>query len=218
MDTYLVSSAGLQNALDQSVILEPFKNIEVGDGIFAVIHDRHLLTFSRIASDRRFDRAFVMRNHAVDERRVLSRYTFIDELFDKIPVGDIMLRDHQKSARILIDAVDDARTQFAVDAGQFIQLMHQSVYERTAVVAGRRLDDYPFRFVYDRNIQIFMDDIKIQVLRLDVRFYELTLFDDDLVIRLQFIIRLDRSAVHCDDAVFDPALHVASGCIRHDFT
>src|SRR5699024_12574498 len=122
MDTYLVSSAGLQNALDQSVILEPFKNIEVGDGIFAVIHDRHLLTFSRIASDRRFDRAFVMRNHAVDERRVLSRYTFIDELFDKIPLGDILLRIQQKYAPILNITVDEAPKKFAVEAGKSIQL------------------------------------------------------------------------------------------------
>ncbi len=125
-------------------------------------------------------------------------------------MGDVVLRDHQQSARIFIDTVDDARPQLAVDAGQFIQLVHQTVHQRAAVMAGRRVDDHSFRFVYDCDIRILIDDVQVQIFSFDIRFDKFTLSGDNLVIGLYFIIRLHRAAVHRHDAVFDAALYITS--------
>ena len=69
----------------------------------------------------------------------------VGELRGEAAVGAVGLGDDHQPARVLVEAVDDARPRDAADAGQAVAAMgDQRVDQRAGVVAGGR-DGRPAR-------------------------------------------------------------------------
>ena len=82
-------------------------------------------------------------------------------------MSEVVLRDDQKPARVLVDAVDDARADLAVDAGQTISAVVQERVDQSPVrVARRRVDDHAFRLVDDQQVIVLIDHTQRNILRL----------------------------------------------------
>ncbi len=73
-------------------------------------------------------------------------------------MGKVVLRHDQQPAGVFVDAVDDARTDFSVDAGQAVSaVVQKSVDEGPVGVARRRVDDHALRLVHDQQVIVLID-------------------------------------------------------------
>src|SRR5699024_1617567 len=218
MDADLMGAAGLEYAFHQSELIEAFNHIEMRHRLPAVVHYGHCLALIRVPADRRFDCSFVMGDYTMDQRGISARHGLIHKLIDKGPVRHVVFGHHEQPACILVDPVHYTGPQFAVDAGQVVQLMHQTVDECAGSVAGGGVHHHAAPLVHNGHMVVFMNDIKTEVFGDDVTFNKLTLVHFHQIIRLHLVIRLHSAAVNQYYAFFDTPLHVAAGCIRHDFS
>ena len=88
-------------------------------GIFTVfLYNSHFLAIGGVTADRRVDSAMVGLHMPIYNRLIFSRESVPFDLFGEGKMCKIILCNDQKSACILIDAVNNAGANDAVDAGQ----------------------------------------------------------------------------------------------------
>ena len=113
----LVRAARLQAALDERVVAEALEHAEVRDSRLAVLmHDGHLLAVRRMTTDVALDDACLLADVAADDGPVDAVRRLCADLLREVEMRRVVLgRDHD-ARRVLVEAVDDARTDLAVDA------------------------------------------------------------------------------------------------------
>ena len=80
---------------------------------------------------------------------------------------EVVLRDGDKSARILVDAVDYPGAKYSPDARKTVAAVRkQSVHERPVGISGCRMNDHSDRFVYYYYVTVLENYIKRNILRL----------------------------------------------------
>ena len=135
----------------------------------------------------------------------------LDLLREQI-VGEIVLGDDQKSARILVDPVDDPRTDDAIDRREPPgAVKEQRVHERAVPVARRGMHDHPLGLVDDQQVVILVDDVDGDVLRDDVERLCVRHLDGELLAAPQPVVLRDRLSVREDGAVVTQPLHDRAG-------
>ena len=84
------------------------------------------------------------------------------KLLCDVIVGEIILAGDDDAGGIHIDAVDDARAENTVDAGELVPaVVHQPIYQRAAVMPCGRVHHHPFGFVNENDVPVFVYDIQI---------------------------------------------------------
>ena len=91
----------------------------------------------------------------------------IGELLGEARHRALVLGRDQQAARVLVEAMDDARPRLAADAGQRRAAMgDQRVDQRAVGIARRRMDDEPGRLVDDDEVLVLVDDVERDILAL----------------------------------------------------
>ena len=76
-------------------------------------------------------------------------------------VGKVVLRHNQQARGILVDAVDNAGAQLAVDAGEAVPaVIEQGVDQRAVPVARRRMHHKPLWLVDDQHVLVLVGNIQ----------------------------------------------------------
>jgi hypothetical protein len=119
MHADLMRAAGLQGAFEIGVLREALTHMEMRDGAAAVeLGDGHALAVAGITADGRINDAVVMVNDAVGNSQIFPMAGLVDQLGGNGLMGLVVLAGDDAAGRVLVDAVDDARPDPAVDAGQ----------------------------------------------------------------------------------------------------
>ncbi len=88
------------------------------------------------------------------------------ELGGKRLMRPVVLGDHDKAARVLVDAMNDARPLDAADAGKRVAAMgEEAVDERIVRVPGGRVHRKSGRLVDDDDVGVLVDDVKVHLPR-----------------------------------------------------
>ena len=133
----------------------------VGQRALAALDHGHALAIARMAPDRPLDRAGRGRRPAPDDRRVAALDPMDAELGREPHVGAVVLGDHHEPARVLVEAMDDARPQHPADARQAAGAMRQErVDQRAAGMARRRMDHEAGRLVEHQEMRVLVQDVE----------------------------------------------------------
>jgi hypothetical protein len=75
-------------------------------------------------------------------------------------VRDVVLGNHQQAGRILVEAMNDPRSDTTGRAGQQIEMIDQSVCECSGVNSSAWMNNHSGGFVHHDQILIFMDYVQ----------------------------------------------------------
>lgn len=78
----------------------------------------------------------------------------------------IIFGNHQQTARVFVDSMNDSRSLDAADARQVVPAMpEQRIDKRTAARTGRRMHGHTRRLVNHQQIGVFINDFQRNILR-----------------------------------------------------
>lgn len=163
MDAYLVRAATVQHAPQSTHAPAHGQRLEVGAGWPPACYNRHANPRHRVPADRCIYR---LGAHplAMRDGQVLAVYLTSGDVPDKCVVGLHGTRHHHEPRGILVQPVDNPR------AGQRRALritVQQPVQERAGPVARARVHDEPSSLVDDQHMQILVDGVERNRLRLE---------------------------------------------------
>ena len=208
----LVRAPGFEAALHERGGAEALEDVDVRARGLAGRDDGHLGALRRVASDRRVDRRRA-RQVAEDDRDVLPLDAARRQLPDEVDLRGLRLRDDDEPARVLVEAVHDARAR---QRGQRGRVMQQRVLQRAVAVAGARMHDEAGGLVEDEERVVLVDDRERDRLCGHAGVRRGRHFDDGhRFAAVQLVARghHDRRADH-DLAGLDPALEAIARMLR----
>ena len=150
----LVRAAGLQPAADERRGAEALDDLDVRARRLAGRDDGHRRALRRMAADRRIDRRRA-REVAVHDRQVLALDRARLQLADEIGLRFGRLGDDHEAARVLVEAVHDARAR---QRRQRRRVMQQRVQQRAVAVAAARMHDQAGGLVDDEDRGVLVHD------------------------------------------------------------
>ena len=173
-----------------------------------LLDDRHALAVDRMATDEVLDSSGVEAGTTVDDREIrLLDVPMGGERPDESVHRGLRLGDDKQTARVLVEAVDDAGARHAADARERRTVVEKRVDERAGEVSRRRMYDEAGRLVDADEIVVFVDDRKGDVLWLGHGRHGRGDGDDDAVRLRDLHPRLfGDSAVDGDETGLDQAL------------
>ena len=135
----------------------------VRDRLAAVLANRHAHAIDRMPPDRRVDHA-AAGHHARADRFVfaldLARF---DGAHERRVRFERASDDHQP-AGVLVEPMHDAGPRHLRELRVQVQ---QRVLQRAGRVAGAWMHDQPGRLVEDQDVPVLVDDVQLDLLRLD---------------------------------------------------
>ena len=121
MNADLMRSPGLQLTFNVGIITKTLQYPVMGHCLLSVlVIDGHFLPLHRMTADRRIDGAFVFFEVSIDDCPVFSRDRMNFQLFRDRAMGEVIFADQKGTRSIPVNAVDNARTHDAVDAGKTV--------------------------------------------------------------------------------------------------
>ena len=127
-------------------------------------------------------------------------------------MGLVILAGDEDTSGIHVNAVDDPRTQDAVDPGQILPaVVHQSVYKRARIMPGRRMDHHALGLIHQDHIAVLIKDIQGDVFSQDLRLPRLRHLKGQPVAFRHPVTGLYRTAVCKNAAGFHELLEKGTG-------
>ena len=157
-----------------------------------------------MTADVALDDACLLADVAADDGPVDAVRRLCADLFREVEMRRVVLgRDHD-ARRVLVEAVDDARTDLTVDAGEILAVIEQCIDERPRVDARCRMHDHAARLVDDDDVAVLVEDGERDILRQDLDGLCLRQMEDDFLPCLQLVVGLahttaDECLPLCDD-------------------
>ena len=127
VDADLVGAAGFDAVFDQGEgaigCCQALEDVEVGDGSPSVrAAGGHAGAADEVAGDRKGDGGVVFLEVAVEESEVGLGDLAAGEHLAEFAVGAVVLGDEDEAAGLLVEAVDDARTEVAAGGGEIFEM------------------------------------------------------------------------------------------------
>ena len=113
--------------------------------------------------------AAVLPEAALDNRLIGAVEAVILKLLRQRLMGKVVLCHDQKAGGILVNPVDNAGAQLAVDAGEPVAAVeHEGVYQRIVPVSGGRMDDDALGLVEYQHVRVLPNHVQRQIAGLDL--------------------------------------------------
>ena len=179
--------------------------------------DEHLLPILGTAADVARDGPFVLVEIAPHQSHVAALDRVVEELFGQPRVGLLVLGDHQQPRGVLVDAVHQSRAVlfFGRDS-LLVEVVHQRIDQRAAVIAHPRVHDQSGRFVHEQQPLVLVGDVERNVLGDELHLAPRVGHHDlDAVERLDLVARLGRLAVDEDVPAVGRRLNAVARAVLH---
>jgi hypothetical protein len=111
------------------------------------------------------DRPFVFFRISIRQRLVKLSNLMPLELLRQTPMRRIGFGYQQQAGGLLIQAVDDPRSQDAADAGKVPAMEKQGIDHGSPAMSRRRMDNDSRRLIDHHNVPIFVNDVQGNVFR-----------------------------------------------------
>jgi outer membrane protein assembly factor BamD len=209
MHPNLVGAPSMQAAFDQAydATFEPAlgEPAERGAGRTPglTVDHGHTDSLRRISTDR-FIHLRPFGHHALHQRKVAAPHRTLGQLVGQPCHRGFAFRHHHQAARVLVQAMNDARTR---QCGLGPEAVKKSVQQRARPIPGSRMHHQTSPLVDNQQIPIFMDHLELDRLggKCRVGLERLGLhqqgFDTD-----QSVPPAEHALIPADRAQFDPAL------------
>ena len=166
MDPDLVGTARLQSAAQVGDTGIPGQHLPMGDGGTSLGHHRHLLAVAAAAADRGVYGAAVLPEVPHRQTLIGTGQRMIRQLGRQCQMGGVVFGGDDQAAGVPVDAVDDAGTLLAADAGEGVPAMvQQGVDQRAVRVARRRMHHHAHGLIHHDDVLILVDHVQRDILR-----------------------------------------------------
>lgn len=91
------------------------------------------------------------------------------ELFGEAQMALVIFGRHHYSRGVLVEAMNDAGSEFAADAGEIVTVMEEGIDQGPLAVSRRRMDHQSGWFVDDDQVRVFVKNLQRYFLRYDFR-------------------------------------------------
>ena len=137
-------------------------------GLAALWHDGHTLSVHRMTTDVPLHKSVVRSKTAVYHSMVYPGDAVHGELLRQRKMRLVVFCHYKQAAGVLVNAVHDAGTHFAVDAGEPARAVVQQCVHQCAVrVSRRRVDHHSLGLIDNQQRAVFVNDIQRDILRND---------------------------------------------------
>src|SRR5262245_161075 len=109
-------------------------------------------------SDRGVDCTAGTFNDPNNEREIDLRYLTLGEFSRELLMRPVIFRDDETTARLLVEAMNNAGTLFPADPGEAGAMMKQGVDQSMGLVSGARMHDQTGRFVEHEQVFVFKEN------------------------------------------------------------
>ena len=133
----------------------------------------------RMPADFLFDHTRFLRQFSRDEGEVNFFNGSGGKLLGQFPMGFIIFRDDQATARFFIEPMHDAGPLLPSDSGEGGAMMEQRIYERVLPMPGPGMHDQASRLIDHDQVVVFEKDIDGNCLRLVIDLFRWRLSDID---------------------------------------
>jgi hypothetical protein len=127
-----------------------------------------------------------------------------------VSIGRIGLGKQDHPAGVLVQAMDDARTERAPESSQLPAVMEESVHQRSLSVSCGRMDHQTGRFVHCDNLVVFKEDVQRQSFGDEFSRGWRREGDVDLFSGPEAVARLLQSAADLDTPLLDEPLSLVT--------
>lgn len=206
----LVRASGLQTTFEQTgegpvwitELLD--ETIPRASILPASAQDCHAFAVERVATDRTFDDAFSRPRRAPDDGMISALDSVIGELLGEATHGALVFCRYEKSARILVEAVNDAWSRHSADTGERRTAMgDECVDEGSVRISRSRMHDETGRLFDDDEVFVFVYHVKRDVLALrdgrcgrrNADGEDLARFDPEIAVSYRFARMRDGTAL-----------------------
>ncbi|MPM72747.1 hypothetical protein SDC9_119723 [bioreactor metagenome] len=132
----------------------------------------------------------------------------VSQLFGQGLMGFIVFCDHQQTRGVLIDPMDNARTDHAIDRRQVRQMIQQRVHQRAVLVSRRRVNHQPHRLVDNGQILILIDNLQGNVLGLNFQLHGRRQFKLHFIARFELMGGFDPAGIDQQPVILNQALYL----------
>ena len=164
----LVSAAGFQRYGQQGVPVEVFGGAVVGTSGASVCDNGHVLAMVRMSGDGGVNGPGVRSDYAHGDGLVLLDDGALFHLLGEPLVGQLTLGDDQQAGGVTVQAVDDARTQFASHAADVGAAGQQGIDQGAVGMAGAGMHRQASRLDDDDDVIVLVNDADRDVLGKEV--------------------------------------------------
>jgi len=237
VDADLVGAACLDADLDEGEVavvggVDALKHLDVRDGgadTFTIsgAASGHADASDEVTADGEVDGDVVFCKAAlevsVDEGDIGLFELAGGEHLAELAMRAVVFGNEDDSAGLFVEAVDDARAEFAADLRELVEVMEESVDEGSAValvdfsrgsVAGAGVDHHACGLVDDGQVLVLVKDVEGDVLGEGVERWRVgSAFDLDLLAALEFELGFGWLAVDANLSVLDEQLDAGAGDI-----
>ncbi len=164
----LMGAAGLQLDLEQRGAIEALTDCEFCLRRLPRLHaPTKALAVHRMATEEGGEPSPFVRL-AVDQRQIDFPHQSRLECGLQRQQGALVLRYHQTAGGVLVQPMNQTRTEPPADPGQVPNPMKQRIDQRARAVARARVDHHPGLLVEDEQITILVKDLQWQILGGDI--------------------------------------------------
>ena len=214
VDADLVGAARVQAHVQQGREREVLDRRIRGNRVPTAGDDPHLLAVTRQPGHGFVHPAAVL-ELAPGEGGVAALEAALLQLRRQRAVARVALGDDEQAGGVAVEAMDDPRSQDAVDAGQVAAMVQQGVDEGAVPGARRRVHDHAGGFVDDQQVGVFVAYVEGDILRLHGEGrHRRGQLERDLVAVVDPVAGTGRTAVDGDRPVADQGLYARAGKLR----
>jgi hypothetical protein len=157
----LMRSPGLDYRFDQRDLAKAHLNVPGGKGLTTADCYSHLLAVSGVSVHGFGDLPAGRWQAAENQNTVFLVNPALFELQTEVTVGEVVLRGNQYSTGILVETVNDTRSQRPTELRQAVAMVQETVHQRALSVTSGRVDHHSGWFV-DRNQNlVFVEDVQV---------------------------------------------------------
>ena len=181
MHSYLMCPACFKYKFTVTKACESFNHFIMCCGI-SRIQTVDCLFFSVVGTSANgsVDCAFVISEIPHHNSFIFSSETVLLNLLCKGDVRFVVFCNDKKSACVLVNSVDNARSYDTVDARKtFSAVIHQRIYESACVITRCGMDNHILGLIDNKQVIIFINDIKRNILCNDIKLFRLRHFGCD---------------------------------------
>ena len=148
----------LQRKFAEGIIPEAPEHPVMRNSLFSPgLHDSHLFPILRVSPDIALDRSGIVPDNAADDPVIDPGHGVYLKLFRNLSVCRIVLADDERTGRVFIDPVDDARPQNAVDPGKTLSaVIEDCIYKGSVRVPRSRMYGHSLGLIDDKEIIILI--------------------------------------------------------------
>ena len=196
MHANLMCTPGFKLKCHMRIATVSFQHSIMCDCFSSALNNSHALAIGFVSCDRLVNRSAVLARASNYDCFIAAIRSMCRNLCGKTLMSAVVFGNDKQSAGVFVDAMNNAGTMLAVNAGKaFTAVKHKRIHKRAGPVSDCRMHDHAARFIHHNDILILIDDIERNIFGCKVNLTQLRHNDSKNLSASELVILFDRFSI-----------------------